>query len=410
MRLIALVWFVSSGPLLAQPLTEREKLLLERIERLEQRVAALEKQGPPATTPVRAEAVAAVDTPLTAAPAEAAPGTTLNLFLDAYYGWNFNRPAGRANLLRAYDVTANSFSINQTGLIVERAAAPEQNRRWGVRLDLMFGQATQTLQGGAQNELRPDVYRHVFQAYGTYVAPVGRGLTLDFGKWASSLGFENNYSKDQINYSRSFWFNYLPFYHAGIRASLPVNDRLTLGYWLVNGGNQTEDFNGFKSQLAQVVVRPAANASWTIQYYNGREQRGIGQDGRTHFFDTYASWTSGRLTLAGELDYAITRVRPQSPAQVVWGGAAYLRWQWHRRSYFGQRFAKLNDIGGAFTGRRQNLTDFTSTIGFRLAEGFESRLEFRRDSSDAPFFGGKRSQSTATVGMLWWFGGKQGSW
>jgi hypothetical protein len=43
------------------------------------------------------------------------------------------------------------------------------------------------------------------------VAPIGNGLTMDFGKFASSLGLEGNYAKDQINYSRSFLFNYLPY-------------------------------------------------------------------------------------------------------------------------------------------------------------------------------------------------------
>jgi hypothetical protein len=61
------------------------------------------------------------------------------------------------------------------------------------------------------------VYRNIFQAYGTYVLPLGGGLTVDFGKWASSLGAEGNYTKDQMNYSRSYWFDFLPFYHMGAR-------------------------------------------------------------------------------------------------------------------------------------------------------------------------------------------------
>ena len=36
------------------------------------------------------------------------------------------------------------------------------------------------------NENRPDLYRNIFQAYGRYVARIGKGLTIDFGKWASS--------------------------------------------------------------------------------------------------------------------------------------------------------------------------------------------------------------------------------
>ena len=38
-------------------------------------------------------------------------------------------------------------------------------------------------------------------------------------KWASSLGVEGNYTQYQINYRRSYWFNYLPFYHMGARAN-----------------------------------------------------------------------------------------------------------------------------------------------------------------------------------------------
>ena len=131
------------------------------------------------------------------------PGTTINLNLDGYYGYSFNRPIGRVNLLRAYDVTSNSFSLNQANLVVEHAPDVAAGNRFGARLDLQFGQATETLQGSAVNENRPQVYRPLFQAYGSYVFPVGNGLTVDFGKWASAMGIENNYTKDQMNYSRS---------------------------------------------------------------------------------------------------------------------------------------------------------------------------------------------------------------
>ncbi len=136
--------------------------------------------------------------------------TTINGSLDGYYGYNFNQPIGRVNLLRAYDVSSNSFSLNQANLIIERAPDIDAKRRYGLRLDFQYGQATETLQGSAANELRPQAYRPIFQAYGTYVFPIAHGLTVDFGKWASALGVESNYNKDQINYSRSYFFNFLP--------------------------------------------------------------------------------------------------------------------------------------------------------------------------------------------------------
>ena len=51
----------------------------------------------------------------------------------------------------------------------------DAGRRFGVRLDLQFGQAAELAQGNPANEPRPDAYRNVWQAYGSYVFPVGRG-------------------------------------------------------------------------------------------------------------------------------------------------------------------------------------------------------------------------------------------
>ncbi len=197
----------------------------------------------------------------------------VSAYFDGFYSWNANRPENRINLLRAYDVLHNSFSINQTGLVIERPVNPGEGKRFGLRLDLMYGAATETLQGGTQNELRPQVYRNVFQAYGTYVVPLGNGLTVDFGKFASALGFENSYTKDQFNYSRSYFFNFLPFYHMGFRTNYAFSDKVSLTYWLVNGAQQTEDFNHFKSSAFLINLKPARSVSWNINYYVGRESR-----------------------------------------------------------------------------------------------------------------------------------------
>jgi hypothetical protein len=197
--------------------------------------------------------------------------TTLNLTVDGYYAYNFNNPVGRVDLLRAYDVLSNEFSLNQASVILERAPDLGAGRRWGARLDLQYGQATDTLQGNPANEPRPQIYRNIFQAYGTYIVPLGKGLTVDFGKWSSSLGIEGNYTKDQVNYSRSFYFDFLPFYHMGIRASYPINDQLTLNYWVVNGTNQVEATNGFKDQLFGFTAKPRKSINWTTSYYLGQE-------------------------------------------------------------------------------------------------------------------------------------------
>jgi len=367
--------------------------------------------------------------------------TTINAVLDGYYGYNFNQPTGRVNLLRAYDVMSNSFSLNQADLIVERAVDLDAGRRFGVRLDFQYGQATETLQGSAANELRPQVYRPVWQAYGTYVFPTGSGLTVDFGKWASALGVESNYTKDQINYSRSYWFDFLPFYHMGFRAGYNVTPKVNVAYWVVNGTQQAEDFNGFKSQALILTLKPASSLTWNVNYYVGQEQLNVvpafnptlpgrptqpglpttnispSPNGREHIFDTYATWNAtSKLTLVGEADYVINRVFPNSAPTHVDGGAAYVRYQFTPKVALAGRAEYLSDRGGQFSGITQALKETTATAEYKFADGFLARAEWRRDFSNQPFFLTalpnvlKKEQNTATLGLVWWFGQKQGAW
>ncbi len=87
-----------------------------------------------------------------------------------------------------------------------------------------------------------------------------RAADADFGKFASNLGYETNYAKDNNQFSRAYLFNFLPFYHSGLRLSLPVSDKVTLMYMLTNGIQQTEDFNNFKSNHFTAIVKPTGKS------------------------------------------------------------------------------------------------------------------------------------------------------
>lgn len=405
--LAALLLLPAAAPAQDPPQTPREEQLLRRIEELEKRLAALEARLPPAP------AAPAQDEPTPSSPPQDAwRGTTVNMTIDGYYEYNFNRPADRTSVLRAYDRSSNSFSLNQAAVIVERAPDLAAGRRFGVRLDLQYGQATETLQGSPANEPRPRVYRPVFQAYGTYVIPAGKGLTVDFGKWASAFGIENNYTKDQLNYSRSYLFIYLPFYHFGFRTGYDLTKKLNLGYWLINGSGQSEDFNGFKSHVVALTLKPAGSLSWSVNYYTGVEGRQVpGQvPRRLNIADTYATWTpTSKLLFAGQADYATYGTAHLS------AGAAYAAYRMGRFR-LATRGEYLSDRGGLFSGATQALKETTFTADYRLAEGFLMRGEWRRDFSNRLFFPTaqpgllKREQNTATLGMVWWVGGKQGAW
>ncbi|MEO8027575.1 MAG: porin [Bryobacteraceae bacterium] len=422
--MIILLLLAAAGAAAQTTPADREQMLLGRIEKLEQRLAALEAKATenPTGTAEAAKPNASQFAPNVAdtRPEILPAGTTINVNLDGYYAYNFNRPFPAMNSLRAYDVSSNSFALNQAGIILERAPDLASGRRIGGRLDLMFGQATETLQASPANERRPEVFRHIFQAYGTYVAPLGKGLTVDFGKWASSFGIENNYTKDQWNYSRSFWFGFLPYYHMGIRATYPVTGKWNASYWVTNGLNQTEDFNAFKSQAVLLNFNPSAKLSANLNYFAGQEERTVnGQtpNGRSHILDSYITWHPGdRWTLALEGDYFISRATGSSAPRRVAGGAAYAGYQFHPRLHLNGRFEFLDDSGGLFSGTAQSLKEATATATFDVAAGFQMRWEVRRDWSNIAFFpvrndaGRARDQTTALLGLIWWFGGKPGAW
>ena len=371
-------------------------------------------------------------------------GATLNYLFDGYYEFNFNQPPGRVNDLRAYDVLSNVFSINQADVVFAWDPDLEAKRRYGLRFDLQFGQATETLQGNPAIEPRPEIYRNIFQAYGTYIAPVGSGLNIDLGKWASSLGVEGNYTKDQMNYSRSFYYYFLPFYHAGVRTAYHIDSKLAVNWWVVNGTNQSEPTNGFKDELFGYVLQPTKSLTWTANYYLGQEhpdaapatncpipsQPGLcftpispAPNGKLHIFDSYATWqVNPKLTLQAEADYVIQRLwvntapGESSAPEHVDGGVGYAQYQLSPRINLAVRSEYLSDRGGMFSGTTQALKETTGTYQYKFSDWFDAFVEYRRDWSNHPYFltskvGSPSShQDTAAIGLVWWYGGKQGAW
>ena len=403
----------------------------------------LQTEGQPGTRPPAGSALSL--TPEDRSILDYLRGTTTNVMIDGYYSYNFNEPIGRVNLLRAYDVSSNAFSLNQAAIIFDHPADAASGHRFGARLDLQFGQATATSQGNPLNEPRPDIYRNIFQAFGTYVAPAAKGWSIDFGKFASSLGIEGNYTKDQVNYSRSYWFYFLPFYHMGFRTNLQLTDKLAIKYWILNGTNQVEPTNGFKDELFGFVLTPNKNLSWTVNYYFGNEhpsavptsncgpvpvQPGLcfepvvpAPDGKLHIFDTYVTWqANSKFSFGLEGDYVIQRLwanaapgHPSAPSYTT-GGEVYAQYQFTPQHAVAARAEYLSDRGGLFSGVTEALKEVTATYTYNVVDGFQLRTEWRRDWSNAPVFltsmPGKftQQQNTATLGLIWWFGRKQGAW
>jgi hypothetical protein len=386
--------------------------------------SAQDQAAPDTTTSFQAAATAATQEATGTVQQDSNPWRNVKFgaTLEGYYEYNWNRTPDRTVVLRAYDTRSNTFGIQQAALVVDAAPDVDANRRYGLRLDLQFGQATETVQGSPANEPRPDVYRHIWQAYGTYLFPVGaNGLQADFGKFASMLGYETNYAKVNQAFSRAYLFNFLPFYHSGLRLTLPVNDRVSLLYMLTNGIQQTEEFNDFKSNHIAAIVKPTSVVTWTVNYYFGQEQGDSGEpggpDGFFHVFDTYITFApTSAFTLGVDANYVTNEVNREDPSLSLQGLGTYARYQVTSAGALGVRYERLDDEG-LFGGIDQVLHEATVTCEYKLADGFLVRAEYRRDWSSELFFPGRLGasdlrghQNTVLIGGVWWFGNKAGAW
>lgn len=437
-------------PAMQADVSERERQLEDRIRVLEQRLAEVESRLGLNATAAQSPTAARPDAPdnpvATKAKQDAHAihddlpdhgfdtSTSLRVLLDGYYEYNGNNPIGGVTFLRPFDPSSNSFILSQAAIVLDRPSDLAQERRLGMHLEFLFGQSAMAA-ANRLNEQRPMPYRNILQMYGSYLAPIGTGLTVAFGRFGSPLALEGMFAHDQMNYSRSLIFTAMPFYHMGFRTSYRVSRTTTLTWFLVNGANQMEDFNVFKSNLFMVTSAPSDKLRFSALYYAGRDGRrmvpidssgadtllptqpgfsvtpvSLVPDGRTHITDAFLRWnTTSKLTLAAEVTDTISRTYAASAPMRLTGGAGYVKYQLAPSFFLSARGECLSDHGGYLSGQTQTLGEGTVTATYQPLDRFQVRWELRRDISSHPFFLTSapgilsKYQTTALIGLLWWF-------
>jgi hypothetical protein len=119
----------------------------------------------------------------------------------------------------------NSFQVDQVWFKMSNAATPESRGGFGV--DLVFGKTADTLRDDGSDGNLSSVY----QAYVDYLAPLGPGIQLRLGRFASAIGAEQIETVYNFNVSRSNLHDLLqPNNHVGVTASSRIGPvRLMIG-------------------------------------------------------------------------------------------------------------------------------------------------------------------------------------
>ena len=279
----------------------------------------------------------------------------------------------------------------------------------GFRMDLGFGRAFDTIHAAEQ---APDIFRYLEQAVRLRKAQRMGRVPGRFRGIVTSAGAEVIESKDNWNYSRSLLFSWaIPYYHFGLRTSMPIGKNFSAGVQLVNGWNNIEDNNSGKTVgLTATYTKP--KFAWTNTWYGGPE-KAASNKGRRNLYDSVLTLTpADKVNAYLNFDYGQERALDRSLNRWI-GFAGAIRispTKWFAITPRGEYFY---DANGFNTGRKQKVNEVTVTGEFKMAEGMLTRLEYRRDNSDALFFergatpDAAETQNTFLVGVIAFFGPKR---
>lgn len=325
--------------------------------------------------------------------------------VDVYYSFNNNHPASGSNQLYNFDDKTDQFDLNLIKLTASHDPDPI-----GFRIDLGLGRTFDFLHTPAPD---PEFFRYVEQAYVSLKPKGWKGFEADFGDFVTSAGAEVIETKDNWNYSRSLLFSYaIPYYHFGVRTSMPIGNSFTAGLQVINGWNVIVDDHGNNMQtvgLTAAVTRK--KFTWTNNYYIGPQWTAVNNRNRA-LYDTVLLLTpNDKISAYLNFDYGQQR-RPESGLDHWNGFAGAVHFQLTKHIALSPRAEYYNDSTGFTTGTQQRLHEVTVTGEYKVFEGLLGRLEYRHDGSNAYFYDRgtspavSKTQNTLTVGLVAWFAAK----
>jgi hypothetical protein len=330
--------------------------------------------------------------------------------VDLYYATNFNGPPPISavptsannqaqNVYRVFDTAHDSFQFSYAHLMIEKPAGPV-----GAMVDLAYGPAIQSVTGtltdSSQMNVKQAVLRYKFE----------NDFQLEAGRFVTHIGYELIESNDNWNYSRGLLFGFIdPFWHQGVKLTMPLSESFVATALVVNGWNNSYEFNGNKHLGAQLAWQATDATSLCLNLLTGQEPATVGQKGgeTKSIYDFVASYVANEdLSLALNAAY-LTFAAASGDVRTL-GASVYLHYVLAPGWSITPRAEWVDDkdgfaFGGSFSGG-QTMTSYTLTLEDKFAPGLAWRAEFRRDqSSKEPFTQSSWTssvQETATVALI----------
>ena len=326
-------------------------------------------------------------------------------FVDLAYLLDFNHPSNRLFRNRGTAFHVDEVDVNMAYAYIRKDVS--QISRWGTELAIQTGEDSKFFGFSATAPNLPGSHwlRHLGRANVSYLAPVGKGLTVQGGIFNSFIGNDSLYGKDNFAYTRPWGADYTPYLMLGVNASYPFNDKLTGTLLVLNGYWHLANANSVPSSGGQLAYK--ASNHWTLKetVLVGPHQSDTSLEFWRSLSDTIAEWKRDPVTVAFEYQAATEKVASPGNPRAWWTAAQLpVHWALNQRWSVTVRPEFAWDRDGRWTGFPQTVKAVTGTVECRLPYRQTNtilRLEYRYDDSRGKgggFFRG-REAAPGVVGL-----------
>jgi hypothetical protein len=339
---------------------------------------------------VAARAQAQAVDPAQPAPAEPATSSEWQYggFLDGAYIFDGNDPDNHVFRSRGTTWHVNNWYVNMAAAYAKKKATEQS--RWGAEVEVQEGKDDEIFgfSATAPNLKGADFLRHLGLADVSYLAPVGKGLTIQGGIFASLIGYDALYAKDNFNYTRPWGADYTPYLMLGVNASYPFSDRLTATGFVVNGYWHLADANNVPSVGGQIAykVTPKDTVKETVLW--GPHQANTSLGFWRFLTDTIVEHKTDRVTTAFEYTMSAEQVDTAGDPTALWISAQLpVHWTLHGPWSVSVRPEVAWDRDGRWTLASQTVKALTATVEYRIPYKWASTIlrgEYRVDDSRGP--------------------------
>ncbi len=330
-------------------------------------------------------------------PAESPIEWQYGAFIDVGRLFSSTSPSNHLFRNRGTTSRVDEWDVNMTAAYLRKV--PSESSSAGVELTVQAGHDSEIFgfSATAPNIGGADWLRHLGPTNVSYLAPVGKGLTVQGGIFSSLIGYDGLYAKDNVTYTRPWTGDYTPYFMLGVNASYPVTSRLTAtgfvlnGYWHLAHANDVPSFGG---QLA-CKATDRVTVKETVLY--GPHQTDTALRYWRLFSDTIVERKTGAVTAVLEYQIGtegVAEARPESTRaeagdpRALWMAAqAPVKWVVGGPWSIIVRPEFAWDRDGRWIGTEQSVKAFTSTVEYRRPLGQAQaivKLEYRVDDSRSP--------------------------